>query len=302
MVADDFRGRVNKRPRTQGKRRVGRPRLKKVDKIRAKAWLFGAMRAARTESLGEFGRLYAPDNESVFYRFKKGRQLPSKPLLGLVERKIAGTRAIYDVGPNNAPLWEAMTAADMKHLVKCMRSSCMTEPFFLPRGTIDHTLEHCFQELEEEKFLEPFHLLADLVACHRLLDLAFNEDPADIGRRICTYRLLIRGLQLPDLRKALDAFTLYADIHAWVRHSEMIALKRQQPVLTKAFQFLAARIGANVTSWYLDNPDRAADKLIESSEELAFGFEESRFILGLELPNIYSDPSLPFDPPDLPGQ
>jgi hypothetical protein len=281
---------------------MGRARLSAVDKLRAKAWLFGAMQASRIR-IGEFGRRFAPDGASVVYRFKKGEQMPSERLLESVEQSIPGTKTVYEVGPDNAQLWKAMTAVEMKNLVKCTRSFSKTEPWFVPKMTIDDSLSMCLQEIEEESVQKPFQLITDLLACHRYLDLHFDEEPGDIGRRMCTYRLLVRALCVPLVKEALDSFELHVDIESWIRGAEMKALKKDRPVAVKVFAFLRKRVGTDGSSFYLEHPDQATDMLIGSSQELGLGFEGSMFTAALEeFTRVPRFDILPFDPPDIPAK
>jgi hypothetical protein len=226
---------------------MGRRKLREIDKIRATAWLWGAMHAYGSGNIGNFAKRFKINEPKMFYRFRDGDQKLPPELVDKVESALPATRITFDIGPNGAPLWQSMTANEEKVLLKCTRAYGDLPAPASCGSVIDHVLMDCFQEIDQENAQKPFHLLSDLLACHRLLGIRPNDKPSDTGRKMCTNSLLVRSLQIPSVIGALDTFELQPHMRTWIRSMGVTALDISQPVLKQAFKSLASRLNSNVT-------------------------------------------------------
>lgn len=194
---------------------MGRPKRSSLNSLKTKLWfmyIYKDLGVARVSQMDDAlnARIDRHTKGHVsmhWYKYEKGLRTPNVGNLAAVERRIPGSRMIFDVGPNGAMLWDALNA----HHVDLWKVIDKTFPEYKPlrNSGIFGLLQY---KSLLNKLLIPEHYLkyTDYIAYSRGLqgnsvNLAFESEeisiaPSTIASVIAYWRL--SSLVLLDLINA----------------------------------------------------------------------------------------------------
>ena len=88
---------------------MGRPTRKAIDKLRTSVWYEAVRIALGLRSAYQLDAHFGTGTDRNWYKYKAGTRVPTHATLAAVERAVAGSRAVFDIGPNGTVLWKALS-------------------------------------------------------------------------------------------------------------------------------------------------------------------------------------------------
>ncbi len=87
---------------------MGRPKRKEIDKLRTKIWYESIRKGLNLKNPYEMDAYFDSGTNRNWYKYKDGMRVPTHATLANVERKCPGSRAVFDTGPQDVKLWQAL--------------------------------------------------------------------------------------------------------------------------------------------------------------------------------------------------
>lgn len=256
------------------------------DKIRAIAWYHSVQQAAGVENASQIGKIFQEDECKIWNKYQKGKS-PGPVKLPLVEQRYPGTKRIFEVGPDDSMLWDAMTTGDLIKIT-CLPSLICRESIgqirrlltvyrnrvSLDIGNFEHgakltatsvmSIKGSLKSEEEEiESLSPWVWLAGLIALYRLI--IKNQAPEeDRDAATIAFALLKDCLNNhPTFQRELSLYGITDEIFDWLNATELSRLRADEELI-KEIDFYGKMVGSNAPlSEYLHNPTAFLSKFVK---------------------------------------
>ena len=256
---------------------MARKKNSHVDKLRAIAWYHEIERAAGVDNATQLGKIFQEEEGSrIWHKHRKGKP-PGPVRLPLAEKRFPRTAKIFEVGPDDSMLWDAMTTGDLTKVacrpsplcrehsgdVKnwlavyrdrlCIDGCCNGTSF---RVGNDVRLWRSFRgdkEITEKEFLSPWVWLAGLIALYRLIS-EHRAPEEDEDAATVAFALLRIFLNHPAFQTQLTFYGIGAGISEWLEAIELSRLAEDGELMDEIGCYGKTIGSDDPLSEYLDDP------------------------------------------------
>lgn len=245
----------------------GRKPNSPVDVHRAIAWYHCVEHAAGVENATQLGKIFQADESRIWHKHRKGTP-PGPTWLRLAEQRFPGTSKIFEIGPDDSMLWDAMEQGDVTQLT---RIACRPSPRCRKAsGELSSWLAVYINKLDQmtagkyDDPVSPWVWLAGLLALYRLItEHRLLED--DIEQGAVAFVLLHRFYHDPVMQNQLDVYGINVQLAKFFQDIELSRLKEDVELKSEIESMV--KYADDPMTAYLYDPSKFVDHIIMTAPE-----------------------------------